>query len=267
MKTARYLIPAILLTLAACSVDSVAPPNLPDDPDDDLILDGRTRVTAGLQALYGFNEGSGLFANDTSNTGNRSLLEIEDPNAVSWIPGGGISINSPTRITSSLPPVSVGTQCIASNAVTVEAWIKTASLIQDGPAYFMSYGEGRNATNFTLAQAAQNVIARVKTSTNPDGNTPELVSTRDIFVDATALTHIVYTRNGTEDMAYLYVNGESSGQVELAGNFTNWSADAPLTIGNSSDGTRPWRGEVHMVAVFCGALTPAQIFQNFSAGL
>lgn len=267
MKTARYLIPALLLAFAACSVESVAPPNAPDEPDDDLILDGKERVVTGLQAFYSFNEGSGLYANDTSASGNRAILEIEDPNAVSWIPGGGINIKSPTRISSSLPPTQVGTACITSDAVTVEAWVKTASIIQDGPAYFLSYGENRNGANFTLAQTAGKVLARVKTSTNPEGNDPELLSLRDAFVNAAELTHIVYTRSGSEDLGYFYVNGESSGQIELAGNFTNWSAEAPLVIGNSGDGTRPWRGEVHAVAVYCTSLSPQQIFQNFSAGI
>ncbi|MDO8629767.1 MAG: hypothetical protein Q7R41_04680, partial [Phycisphaerales bacterium] len=53
------------------------------------------RAQTGLVALYTFKEGSGTNVTDVSGVGTPLNLVIPNPAAMRWLPGGGISIDSP----------------------------------------------------------------------------------------------------------------------------------------------------------------------------
>ena len=81
---------------------------------------GQGRVPDGLQALYGFQEEAGPTVQDISGVGSPLDLTIADPGAVSWIPGGGLTITSPTLISSGGPAPKIIGGLTATNALTIE---------------------------------------------------------------------------------------------------------------------------------------------------
>ena len=54
--------------------------------------------------------------------------------------------------------------------------------------------------------------------------------------------------------------------AEVAGSLANWSGDFRLLLANERTGDRPWRGELHLAAVYDRALSAAEVAQNFKAG-
>jgi len=78
------------------------------------------RVTDGLVALYTFDEGSGNTVNDISGVGQPLPLAITVPGNVTWMSGGGLRVNSETRIMSSGPATKIINTCRAANELTVQ---------------------------------------------------------------------------------------------------------------------------------------------------
>ena len=88
------------------------------------------RVSSGIQALYGFAEGSGLTVQDLSGTGSPLDLTISDGGAVTWLLGGGLAVNSSAAISSGVAATKVITALQVSNEMTIEAWLVPANTIQ-----------------------------------------------------------------------------------------------------------------------------------------
>ncbi len=88
------------------------------------------RVTAGLQALYGFGSATGTVVRDISGVGAPLDLTISDPGAVTWLPSGGLVLDSSVVITSPGPAAKIYAASQATQAVTVEAWIDPANTTQ-----------------------------------------------------------------------------------------------------------------------------------------
>ena len=78
------------------------------------------------------------------------------------------------------------------------------------------------------------------------------------------LSHVVYTRSSTGAVR-IYVNGTQVATGTLTGNLSSW-ANYNLALGGELSGTRFWRGELHLVAIYSRALTAAEVRQNWLAG-
>jgi len=65
------------------------------------------------------------------------------------------------------------------------------------------------------------------------------------------------------------VNGQFTGDVDPngGGSLANWDNTFALVLGNETTGDRQWLGEVRFLAIHDSALTPAQVLQNFNAGV
>lgn len=219
------------------------------------------RVTAGLQVLYDFKEEIGsTFVRDVAEVGPPADLVIADAPYVTWGPSGGIHITEPTVITSGLPPTKLYSACTTTNQLTLEAWIRPASLDQTG-ARIVSYAIDTRNRNFSLHQDGDRFYAPVRTTdTNPDG---------EPYVEAPAGTatgaiqHVVLARNGIETA--LYVNGAKVATSPIAGDFSEWDPGYRLALGNEVSGDRPWLGDIYLVAVYCRKLTDDEVAQNFAA--
>ena len=89
--------------------------------------------------------------------------------------------------------------------------------------------------------------------------------TRSTSVVSTDLTHVVYTRDG-QGNAVLYINGKPVSTREVAGDMSNWEDGFRLALGNELTGDRPWRGELHRVALYARALDKSAITALAKAG-
>jgi len=220
------------------------------------------RVTSDLQALYLFGEGSGQKVYDISGTSASQDLTIEDSSAVSWLPGGGLYIGSATQLRSGVAPSEFISSVKTNGALTVEAWVKPASLTQSGPARIVSLSQDTSNRDFTLSQSASAYDIRLRTTETSENGLPS-VTTPSGVVEA-ALQHIVYTRDASGVVA-VYVDGVLVMDSAVSGVATNWNESYELVLANERSGDRPWLGELHLVALYDRALTGVEVAQNHAA--
>ena len=244
--------------------DTQAPPTATAAPPTDT--PAVARVTDGLQALYTFNEGQGTVVRDVSGVSGLDLT-ISDPENVSWIPGG-LSIVSATIVGSAEPATALIEAVRRSNAITVEAWIKSSEINQTGPARIVTISADQLNRNVTLGQGMANdqpnlYNVRLRTTATDENGQPAL-STPPGAVSL-ALTHVVYTRD-SDGAARIYVDGELAVGGSVAGDLSNWSSDYRLALGNELTEDRPWLGEYFLVAVYNRALSQEEVRQNFQTG-
>ncbi len=115
------------------------------------VTDENLRVTANLQILYNFNEGFGNIINDSLAELNPINLTINTPGSINWI-SNGLSITSAASITSTdnldklIDPIKI------SDEMTIELWIKSSNITQNGPARIITFSKDRLERNFGLFQ-------------------------------------------------------------------------------------------------------------------
>jgi hypothetical protein len=227
-----------------------------------LFVQGAERVERGLVALYDFEEGLGTTIRDRSKAPARLDLEIATPKAVRWR-SGALIIENAARIRTSGKATRLIEACQRSNEVTLEAWVKPADDKQAGPARILSLSADTSRRNFTLGQDGNKYDVRLRTASTSENGLPSVSAERGSL--ATELSHVVYTRRA-DGAAAIYLNGKKSADAKVTGDFANWSGDFSLLLANEATGDRPWRGELHLVAVYERALTKEEVAQNFSVG-
>jgi hypothetical protein len=223
--------------------------------------DNTARVSDGLQVLYTFNEGSGAVVNDVSGVGTALNLTIDDTSAVSW-QDGALAVQSSTLIASDDAATKLSQAVKDSNEITIEAWVKSASVDQDGPARIVTMSHDAYERNATLGQEGDYYQVRMRCTESTDNGKPYL--TTDAGVVTTELTHIVYTR--TDGKASVFINGVETASDSSAGDLSSWDSSYSLALANELSGGRPWLGEYHLVAIYSRALSTQDVTQNYSAG-
>jgi hypothetical protein len=221
------------------------------------------RVTEGLQLLYTFDEAGGTMVHDRSGVGVPVDLVVGSEAAVTWIPGGGLAVNSPTIITSPSPVTKLVDAAMASNEITIEAWVKPANITQDGPARIVSLSTDYHHRNFQLAQAAELYDVRLRTTETTENGRPSLSTP---FGSLTAeLTHVVYTREESS-MARIYVNSEFVVGRIVPGTFDTWDEQYRLALADELIGSRTWLGEYYLIAAYGRSLSAEEVGQNYRVG-
>ena len=221
------------------------------------------RVTEGLVTLYDFMEGAGSTVHDVSGFGTPLDLSISNISAVNWMAGGGLSLDAPVTITSTDAATKVIAALQDTNAFTVEAWVKPANTTQKGPARIVTCSANPKVKqNFMLgtghwgSSPTDVVDARLfgKTLSSPGGSL------------STNLTHLVFTRE-SNGAVKVYIDGVLQRSSMVTGDFSTWNKSFPLVLGNEPTGDRPWRGEMHLIAIYNRALSLSEIAANNEAGL
>jgi len=250
------------------------------------------RRDKGLVALYTFLHTDGAQVSDVSGAGAPLHLWIEARDAVEWLPGGGLRVVSPTLIRSRRPAEKIGRACMASNELTIEAWLRTWDPSQGGPARIVCLGPGYPTPDAMLgAQAVGTSVlgeggtcfnARLKTTDPDTDKMPEVLSVPGSVT--TRLTHVVFTRDAAGrvrlvvdgvDRLWCFANHDAATTLRVrtdtrvkAGGFSNWRANSLFYLANELDrGFRSWVGEYYLVAVYSRALSIDEIKANFEAGL
>jgi len=269
----RSTLVAFLLLASACDLGDVSAPLPPaddvdadvtpppgDEPDADVPPPATGRVTLGLQAIYEFGEGSGALVGDTSNVGLACDLDIASPGLVTWRPTG-LRIDATTIARNGGPATKIYDACTASNEITVEAWVTPASLTTGGVAARIAGMSLDPATrNFSIIQTDADYSFRLRTGATDLNGIPATTAPAAVTI---LPQHLVYTRDAL-GQARLYVDNVEKAQAIVGDTFINWAPTYEMVIANEATLNRPWLGELHLVAVYCRALTLAEVGQNFA---
>lgn len=233
--------------------------------------EGQDRYSDNLIAFWDFKEGGGTIAHDTSGVAPALDLTLEGP---TFLSSYGIRVESGRAIAPQatskklydlLAEPSLGTQ-----QYTVEAWIAPANTVQEGPARIVNYSGGTGGRNFGLGQVTYYYNFRNRT-VNPEGtqNGDPALQTADADRDAQAtLQHVVITYDPYRGRR-VYVDGRWTEDEDALEPLPlwNWSPSYRLVMGNEVGNDRPWQGQIRLVAIYKYALTDAQVFQNWAAGV
>lgn len=156
------------------------------------------RSEDGLLALYLFNEGQGNVVRDHSGAG--LDLTIENTDATRWLADGGLDVHASTRIASSQPPRALIQACQETNAITVEAWIKSHNESQDGPARIITLSRDSGERNFTLGQDGNSLVLRLRTTNTSVNGEPALAT----LGEENDFNFIAAARSESGDLAAIY---------------------------------------------------------------
>lgn len=227
------------------------------------------RVSTGLQALYLFNEGNGVTVSDLSGVGAPLNLTIGNGANSTWLAGGGLQLDAPTTIASAGAATKIVESCRVTNEVTIEAWLQPASLNQGGPARIVTLSNAALERNFTLGQGLWGDrpadLYSLRLRLDAQGTDGLALSTGEGTLTPER-THLVFTRNAAE-LGSIYLNGVHSVSKAKPGALADWKADQRLVLASELNGERPWLGSYYLVAIYCHALSLAEVQQNFRAGV
>jgi hypothetical protein len=221
-----------------------------------------------LVALYTFDEGSGTVIHDVSGVAPDLDLLISDGDT-QWLTGGGLSINTPALIASAGVGEKVNEAIRQANQLTIEAWIKSNNVEQDGPARIVTLSADSQNRNFTLGQGLWNnqpsalYDVRLRT-TETDNNGQPSLTTQDGSAN-TDLTHLAYVHHANGS-SVIYINGVVETSEQSGSDLSSWDTSYRLALANELGGGRPWLGELYRIAIYSCALSSDDINISFEAG-
>ncbi|HEX8757622.1 MAG TPA: LamG domain-containing protein [Steroidobacteraceae bacterium] len=231
-----------------------------------IIASGGSRYDADTIAKYEFKEGSGSVAYDTSGVSPEADLTVSGN--VTWDQAWGIIFGPGSRAQA----LTTSSQKIANLVQTtgeysIEVWASPANITQT-KANIVSYSGSDTARDVTLGQSAAQYQAQTRSARTDTNGNPALLTSATADVAQAALQHIVLTYDPVNGQR-LYVNGQFTGDVDPngGGSLANWDNTFALVLGNETTGDRQWLGEIRFLAIHDSALTPAQIQQNYGAGV
>jgi len=230
------------------------------------VASGGSRFEANLVAKYMFQTGSGSTAYDTS--GVTPAADLSLSGNVSWVGGWGISIGAGGKAQASTSTSQkLAAMIQSSGEYSLEVWAAPANVAQTA-AYIVSYSGSNTTRDATLGQDAMQYEGRARSSTTDTNGAPPLMTTTASGAAQAALQHLVLTYDPVSGQK-IYVNGVWTGDADPAkgGSLANWDSTFALVLGNETTGQRQWQGVIKFVAIHNRALTPAQIQQNFAAGV
>ncbi|MEM6996896.1 MAG: LamG domain-containing protein, partial [Myxococcota bacterium] len=157
--------------------------------------------------------------------------------------------------------------CRDNDAVTVEAWVTPASpVLGDAPGIVVLGGTAQNDSwDFGLLQGRRSewVSEGYSAWIGTEDGQHELWMDEEVLL---RLTHLVLVRSGTTTT--LYIDGEVALEAEHPGSLEEgWSRNNVLALAaHSGWDQRNWNGTLHLVAIYCEALTLEQVGENLAAG-
>jgi Concanavalin A-like lectin/glucanases superfamily len=230
------------------------------------IAAGGNRYDANVIAKYMFETGQGSTAYDTSGVTPEADLTLYGN--ITWDSSWGIIIGQGGSAQASTgASQKLASMIQSSGEYSIEAWAAPANVTQTN-AWIVSYSGSNTTRDVTLGQAATQYEGLTRSSVTNTAGMPPLVTTTANGAAQAALQHLVLTYDPVNGQK-LYVNGIYTGDMDPSkgGTFANWDSTFALVLGNETTGQRQWLGDIKFVAIHNRALTPAQIQQNFAAGV
>ena len=231
------------------------------------VASGASRFDANVIAKYEFQTGNGYVAYDTSGVDPEADLTLTGN--VTWAGGWGINIGAGGKAQVMTGANSKFYGMIQSTGeFTIEAWV-APSLVAANNSYIVSYSGSDASRDFTLGQTNQqyDFMLRSSSATGLNGM-PQLQTPATAMLLQASLQHVVLTFDPVKGRQ-IFINGVSAGVTDpqAGGALSNWDSTFALVLGNEVSGDRPWQGLIKFVAIHNRALTPAQILQNYNAGV
>ena len=230
------------------------------------VASGGSRYEANLVAKYMFETGQGSTAYDTS--GVTPAADLTLSGNVTWAGGWGITLGAGGKAQASTSASQkLASMIQGSGEYTLETWVAPANVTQTN-AFIVSYSGSNTTRNATLGQAVMQYQGFARSSvTDTNGNPPLVTTTADGAAQA-AVQHVVLPYDPVNGQK-IYVNGVYTGDADPSkgGSLANWDSTFALVLGNEVTGQRQWQGTIKFAAIHNRALTPAQIQQNFAAGV
>jgi hypothetical protein len=238
---------------------------------DGTVAAGGNRYDNNVIAMYEFKTGSGSTVFDTSGVDPAADLTLAGSRGTDfdWVGGWGVVFKSSmAKAQASTTTSRKFHQLItATGEYSVEAWVIPGNVTQED-SRIISYSGSTTARNFTMGQTLYNYDFYGRSTATGANGTPQLsTDDADERLQA-ALQHVVMTFDPVQGRR-IYVNGEFTGDTDGAGGGTlgDWDNSFAFVLGNEVSNNRPWAGVVRLVAIHNRVLTPAQIQQNFEAGV
>lgn len=232
--------------------------------------DDDSRINKGLVALYKYQEGSGNIVHDVSGFGDPLDLYINYEGNIIWDTVQGLEITRDAILVPSDMNMKVVESCIETQAITLETWIRTGSIEQDGPSNIITISDPLDkgialSQEFEYNDDLKYYFSADIATSNSIVNDSLALATKQMY-ESIALQHLVYTRNadGTETF---YVDGEEQGSQTGTRDFSSWNSTTfKLSLCNSLGFSNPWKGKLFLTAIYNVALSPDQVDQNYLAG-
>lgn len=235
-------------------------------PTSACVPDGRDAIQPVL--LYDFCEGQGTSVESITEVKLELVFEngsIGD--GFQWVDDGllldGDTTEAHTALRSFEPTFERLEGCRRSGEFTLEVWATPLQDSQGGPTGIVTIGD----------PVDPEVDAGV--FMNPEWEDPGYVATlrttdgesRMEWLGTPYLqpNHLVLVREAGSTT--LYLDGDVLMTTPQAGDLSGWNPNFDVVLGNLSYyDVRNWQGTYHLVAIYCEALTPAQILANYGAG-
>jgi hypothetical protein len=224
-----------------------------DVAESSIALRRESLPSRNLVALYEFNDGSGTVVRDTSSTGAAADLIIQDPANTTWQAGGGLRINSATRLTSA--STKIASMLKSSNRFTIEVRFNPtkSSATSAADANLLTIGDGASDSGVRMALRSKGMTGVIRSSTTTPGGTP-LTPTSGNHVPGQFNNgySMVTTYNGTmfrlggrrhADNALRYRSVSPGGTLD-------WNSAATLTVGAEADGSNAFTGTISRIAIY-----------------
>ncbi len=198
---------------------------------------------------------------DTSGLGDPLDLFIENTAAVSWVSGGGLTLNSGTILRCPQPPGKVFNGITATGEFSLEMEITPSTL--DSTARRLLWFGANSGSDANLDLYTRNAAHDVRLRNSATGNNPPAIESDDDLVED-ALTHVLVTFDGTS--VHFYHNGVLAGATDQPGDLLNWNAAYRFMLANSPAGSYPWLGTLNRLAIYDRAMNQRQV-DNLMNGL
>jgi len=232
---------------------------------DGVVASGGNRYEANVVGMWEFKTGQGAVAYDTS--GVEPALNLNLSGDISWFGGWGIEIKGGKAQGSTASSKKLHDMIKATGEYSIEAWVVPANVAQED-ARIITYSAGDMARNFSLMQRLY-TYEHYNRSSISDGNGDPRLATNAADEDLQAsLQHVVATFDPVEGRK-IYVNGAYTEDMDSAGGGTlnDWDDTFAFVVGNEASNDGQWQGIVRLVAIHNRTMTPAQVAQNFEAGV
>jgi len=230
------------------------------------IASGASRYDADTIAKYEFQSVVNNTTFDTSGIDPSADLTISGN--VTLAGGWGINVGAGGKAQATTQSSQkIYSMIQATGEFSVEAWVAPALVAVDN-SYMVSYSGGDTTRNFTLGQTNQDYDFMLRTSNTALTGLPQLKTPDAAMALQASLQHVVLTYDAVNGRQ-IYVNGAlvPVADPQKGGTIATWDSTFALVLGNEVSGDRSWQGLIKFVAIHSRSMTPAQVLQNFNAGV